>query len=321
MNIATVIVTYNRLNKLRTCIEKTLEENIDKCVIVNNGSTDGSREFLESLKDERLHLINLPKNIGGAGGFHEGLKLVANFKDIDWIVCYDDDAYPDQGVIDKFKSFIKYADFNELGSVASAVYLPDGRISEMNRPSYNPFWHLGKFLKTIVKGREGFHVPYETYSSNQTIFVDASSFVGFFLKKEIIKHVGLPPKEFFLYGDDITYILRIRKAGFKHLFNPSLKFFHDCETLYDNKQIYNPMWKAYYTYRNGIQMYKEAAGGIALFLILPIKAYSWLRKSKYYDKPSLYRKLVFDAIYDGIFSKFDKSHEMILSKYGGEKMG
>lgn len=81
------------------------------------------------------------------------------------------------------------------------------------------------------------------------------------------------------------------------------------------------MWKAYYTYRNGIQMYKEAAGGIALFLILPIKAYSWLRKSKYYDKPSLYRKLVFDAIYDGIFSKFDKSHEMILSKYGGEKMG
>ena len=321
MNVAAVIVTYNRLNKLKICIEKTLEENIDKCIVVNNGSTNGSKEFLENLKDKRLYLINLPKNIGGAGGFHEGLKLVSDFKDIDWVVCYDDDAYPDKGVIDKFKNFIKYADFKELGSVASAVYLPDGRISEMNRLSYNPFWHLDKFLKTIIRGREGFHVPYEAYRSDQAIFIDASSFVGFFLKKEVIKHVGLPSKEFFLYGDDLTYILRVRKAGFKHLFNPSFKFFHDCETLYDNKQVYNPMWKAYYAYRNGIQTYKEAAGKIALFLILPIKIYSWLRKAKHYNEPSLYKKLILDAVYDGIFNKFNKSHEMIISKYEEKKMG
>lgn len=315
MKIASIIVTYNRLEKLKTCIKTSLSEDIDKYIVVDNGSTDGTKDFLKSINDKRLHAIFLEKNVGGAGGFHEGMKLASSWKDIDWIVCYDDDAYPAPGVIKDFKDFIKISDFENLASVASAVYLPDGRISEMNRPSYNPFWHVDKFLRTIIRGREGFHVPYETYNSKKPIFVDASSFVGFFLKRQIIDKVGLPPKEFFLYGDDITYILRIRKAGYKHLFNPSLKFFHDCETLYNNKQIYTPMWKAYYTYRNGIQMYREAAGIVALSFILPLKILSWLKKSKYYKKPNLYKKLVFEAVKDGILGKFDTEHQIIMSKF------
>lgn len=315
MKVAAVVVTYNRLNKLRLCVEKTLKENIDLFVIVNNNSTDGTKEFLESLKDERVIIVDLPQNVGGAGGFYEGLKLIAEREDIDWIVCYDDDAYPDTGVIDKFKEFIKDMDFDKLGSVASAVYLPDGSIAEMNRPSYNPFWHIDKFFETVLKGRDGFHVSYDTYKKNQPIFVDASSFVGFFIKRKIIKHIGLPPKEFFLYGDDITYILRLRKAGYKHMFYPMLKFVHDCETLYDNKQIYRPMWKAYYTYRNAIQMYKEAGGLWRLPMVLPLKVFSWYRKAKYYKNPKLYRKLVLEAVYDGLFGIFDKSHDLITSKY------
>ncbi|MEM4134578.1 MAG: glycosyltransferase [Candidatus Micrarchaeia archaeon] len=309
MKIAAVIVTFNRLQKLKLTLKRTLEEDLDYIIVVNNASTDGTKEWLNSLNLPQLRIINLEKNVGGAGGFHIGFKEVAFNTDADWLVCYDDDAYPQTDAIKKFRSL--QIDSN-TASIAASVYLPNGEISEMNRPSFNPFWHLKYFFKTVLYGRKGFHVNDLDYKKVDCIEIDSSSFVGYFIRTDIIQNVGLPRKELFLYADDIIYTLMVKKAGYKHLFCPVISFIHDCETLVEQRSIYSPLWKAYYTFRNALEMYRFTSGYF-FYPIALIKILSWFKKSKYYPNPKLYRYLTWLAIIDGLKRNFNRTHEEIIS--------
>ena len=72
MNIIAVVVTYNRMELLKRNI-RCLQQNkpISSIVIVNNGSTDGTTEWLAA--QEGLTIIN-QTNVGGAGGFYTGIQ-------------------------------------------------------------------------------------------------------------------------------------------------------------------------------------------------------------------------------------------------------
>ena len=73
IKIACVIVTYNRLEKLRKCLSCYENQSIcpSEIIIVNNNSSDGTKEFLEQWKclDSSIKktVINLESNQGGAG--------------------------------------------------------------------------------------------------------------------------------------------------------------------------------------------------------------------------------------------------------------
>ncbi|MBI1933772.1 MAG: glycosyltransferase [Ignavibacteriales bacterium] len=71
--ICAVVVTYNRLKLLQECIEALKNQTIklDEIIVVNNNSKDGTTEWLDKQKD----LTNIhQENLGGAGGFQNGMK-------------------------------------------------------------------------------------------------------------------------------------------------------------------------------------------------------------------------------------------------------
>lgn len=304
-NLAAVIVTFNRLEKLKETLEHTFAEPFHSVVVVNNASTDGTQEWLDAQTDERLHVIHSEQNEGGAGGFHRGFKYAAfDLPEADWLVAFDDDAYPEPGTVEKFQAM---AIPDDVGSVAAAVYLPDGQISEMNRPSRNPFWHLSELSKTVFRGRSGFHIADADYQRGSLQEVDASSFVGFILRLSLIRQekIGLPRTELFIYADDIIYVLELRKAGFKHLFAPLLRFTHDCMSLIDKEGAYHQLWKAYFVTRNKIEMYRIAAG--AFFpLVMMVKIPSFLAMVRFYDrgKKRSYLRVARVAIRHGLQRRF-----------------
>ena len=90
MNIIAVVVTYNRMELLKRNI-RCLQQNkpISSIVIVNNGSTDGTTEWLAA--QEGLTVIN-QTNVGGAGGFYTGIQYA--IRRVRWIWCMDDDVFP-----------------------------------------------------------------------------------------------------------------------------------------------------------------------------------------------------------------------------------
>ena len=72
-NIACIVVTYNRLELLKQCINALLHQSFNNfdIIVVNNGSTDGTEKWL---KENPQIKFFTQENLGGAGGFHNGIK-------------------------------------------------------------------------------------------------------------------------------------------------------------------------------------------------------------------------------------------------------
>jgi GT2 family glycosyltransferase len=65
--ITIAVITHNRLYLLRRCVDDVLRRTSEKTreiVIWNNGSTDGTKDYLDALDDPRLRIVHHPQNIG-----------------------------------------------------------------------------------------------------------------------------------------------------------------------------------------------------------------------------------------------------------------
>jgi GT2 family glycosyltransferase len=247
LRLVAVVVTHNRRMQLHRTIERLLAEDVDAILVVDNASSDGSTDFLFRIEDPRLHVIALTENVGGAGGFEQGLRVMAERFDPDWCVVMDDDARPEPGVMGRFLARASGFEREGFEAVAAGVYYPDGHICEMNRPSRNPFWSLRSFFRTLIGGgRGGFHVTDADYAAEVALPVDACSFVGLFLSRAAIIRAGFPDGNLFIYGDDVLYTLKLSRAGGAIGFAPWLRFEHDCSTFRrGGGHIHRPMWKVY----------------------------------------------------------------------------
>lgn len=266
--IAAVVVTYNRLHQLQQTVTRLLAEPVDHLIVADNGSSDGSRDWLHAIDDPRLEILEMPRNLGGAGGFEAGMRHATARHDPDWILVVDDDARPEPGAIAAFRA----SDTTGWDAVAAAVYFPDGRICGMNRPVLNPFWHPRIFLRTATGGgRAAFHLTDSDYQHPGPLRVDGGSFVGLFLSRRAVELAGFPDGRLFVYAEDGLYSLAISGAGGQIGFFPGLRFEHDCSTFAPDGR-FTPVWKAYFYHRNLLLLYRRAAGlwfWPALLAVLP----------------------------------------------------
>lgn len=74
-NVLAVVVTYNRLDKLKKCLA-ALRSSDKRCdvLVVDNASTDGTSDWLPNIHDEGFSFLRSDKNVGGAGGFNIGVR-------------------------------------------------------------------------------------------------------------------------------------------------------------------------------------------------------------------------------------------------------
>ena len=308
--VVAVITTYNRLEKLKKTLKITLKQDFVGVIVVNNNSTDGTKEWLDSFQDKesRLKVYNLKNNIGGAGGFNYGFKAAVKDFNAKWLVCYDDDAYPKTDMLKKFHNL----DFdNSVGGVAAAVYLPDGKVCEMNRPSINPF---KRGLFGIVKGffsRASYHISNDDYKNiKEQKVVDFCSFVGCFIKISNIKSgLGYPNKDFFIYADDLVYTKGLKHLGQDLVFVPELVFLHDQERK--NKRSLLPLWRIFYYIRNNLMFYKSISGNLFYF-VASYKLLVWFFKFRRYGLNLRFYRVLFRAFSDGLSGNLKRSHAEVI---------
>ncbi|MDK3020798.1 glycosyltransferase [Pseudodonghicola flavimaris] len=313
-SLVAVVVTHNRLEKLRDTLARLLEadaEVLQAVVVVDNVSTDGTGAWLAGQDDPRLVVLESAENLGGAGGFEWGMREAVTRFDPDWMVVMDDDARPDPGALAAFAALDK----RDCEAVAAAVYFPGGAICEMNRPSRNPFWHRREFLRTVVGGRGGFHIAPADYRG-QGRPVDVSSFVGLFVSRRAVELVGYPDGRLFVYGEDGLYTLGLSKAGGRIHFSPEVRFEHDCSTFQGRPGQFRPLWKVYYYHRNLLFLYRMAAGWMfwpVMLLILP----KWLLKLRHHPgERGVFLRLLGWAVRDGLSGRVDRRHAEVLAAAG-----
>ncbi len=317
--ICAIVVTYNRQEKFRRTLLRLLAEPLDHVLVIENGSSDGTREWLRSdeiaLQDPRLLVLEQTENGGGAQGFETGLRAARARFNTDWYLVMDDDARPLPGAIAAFRA----TDPRPDGAVLAAVTFPDGAICDMNRPWRNPFWHRDTFAATFLRrgGRAAFHIPDAAYAGTEALPVDGGSFVGQFIPREALERVGYPDGRMFIYGDDVHYTLRLAKAGFANRFDPRLRFEHECATALHGAAM-RPFWKTYYHHRNLFLVYRLAAGPLLFWPILLALLPRWLLKGAELpaEERGRYRALIRLAVADALAGRMGRKHPEILARSG-----
>ena len=276
--LAALVVTCNRLGKLRVTVEALRREGPDRLLVVDNDSGDGTGAWLAA--QDGVEVLTLPENSGGAGGFEAGLRHLAEGDDPpDWIVVMDDDARPATGAFAAFRA----ADLAGVDALAAAVTFPDGRVCDMNRPAVVPFWTREAFFATLRRGRMGFHMTdAELEPGRPRRAVDFASFVGLFVSRRAIALGGYPDGRMFLYGDDTLYTMELSRAGGRIVADPAVRFEHDCATMTEREGRHRPVWKVYYLQRNALRVYARAAGWLAP-VALPVAVAKWAAKVRLYD--------------------------------------
>lgn len=253
-----IIVTHNRLELLKECIE-ALKLSTEKCdvIVVNNDSTDGTNEYLLSLEssDIKYYVFNLNNNLGGAGGFNFGIRKAMKY-DYKYFWLMDDDCIVDKNAL--YNLYKVRDELNEnFGFLSSKVLWKDGSICKTNVQR-----------KSIARKNKDFN--------SHIVNVDFCSFVSCFVKKEDVYNVGLPIKEFVIWTDDLEWTRRFtykkvyNKAKPGYLCNESIVW-HKCKENFGVtivKDSSDRIDRYKYIYRNDVYCFKREGirGNVYMFV-------------------------------------------------------
>ena len=237
--IGVVIVTYNRLDLLKECISAIFNQtrNVEKIIIINNASNDGTKEYLEEYNSNDLFYIqNLNNNIGGAGGFREGLKYALE-SELDWVVIIDDDAILRDDYILKIDEAISK---NPDNLAFSGTVMVNGEIDQIHRRNVS-FRLL--YRESLIDKKE-----YE----KEYFLCDLATFCGLVVNVPLIKKIGLPKQDYFIQFDDTEYSFRILKHSRIMNINSAIL---DHKTVVPNNKAQLD-WKGFYGIRNKLDVIK-----------------------------------------------------------------
>lgn len=252
--IAVVLVTFNRLDKLKIalrCYENQTKD-IEEVIIVDNGSSDGTKEFLNKWKDDKSSfkksILLLNENTGGAGGFYAGMKAALtkvheNTLKIDWIFVSDDDAFPEKDALEKLCGYYEKLSDKEKKSIValSGAVINKGKIHESHRSRIE----RSKFRVKFVG------VPKDEYEK-EAFDIDLFSYVGTMMKVSALEKAGITNKELFIYGDDNEHSFRLKREG-RLICVTGSRFNHDTPGV-GNRSI---GWHNYYNRRNQLYILKK----------------------------------------------------------------
>lgn len=280
--IGVVIVAFNRLLQLQEALKSFDSQTASPAfiLVVDNASTDGTAAFLEKWKSEpdsgcpRL-VIHEDKNLGGSGGFHDGLKHAIQLG-AKWVWLSDDDAYPESNCIELANQWISKHDTRGIAALCGSV-ICDGAIDISHRRNIE-----ARGLRVTEK-----QIPLQAYESDFEL--NSLSFVGAIIKTDAANRVGLPLSDYFIWYDDTEYSLRLGVAG-KIVCVPAIRVNHPAP-----KGNESMTWKGYYGQRNCLDMIR-AHFPRAVYLYSRLRAKA--KSAKLYLKDVEIGRMYFAAIRD-----------------------
>lgn len=256
-----IVVTYNRKELLQRCLTALGNQTacFDRLMLIDNASSDGTQPLISQLLSKRnsgepeICYARLEKNLGGAGGFSEGIRRAIELG-AEWVWIMDDDAEPLEDAVERL---LAVADDprNVYGSLAI-----NGDLIA---------WPTTLLMPEPIVVQRVSQVP-------PLAEVESLPFLGFMIHRDLVAKIGLPDAGFFIAADDAEYCMRARHIGARIFVAGESRILHPKADSYvvriGGRNIIClrlPPWKRYYDTRNRLLIARKHFGFRIITQTLP----------------------------------------------------
>ncbi len=210
ISLTVIIPNYNGKHYLKDCLESLENQNSDfKVIIVDNGSDDGSLEFIKEYYPEFISIEN-QDNLGFSIAVNQGIKKAST----DYVFILNNDVVLERECIHKLLNCIM--NDHSIFAVASKMIQYHDR-SKLDDAG-DEYTLLG-FTKKVGDGKSS-----ELYNTRREIF---SACAGAALyRKAVFNEIGYFDENFFAYMEDVDISYRARINGYKCIYCPDAIVYH-----------------------------------------------------------------------------------------------
>ena len=198
--VSVIVLTWNGLEYTQRCIESIFEKTTHphyEIIVVDNGSTDGTVEYLKSV--EGVKLIENKENLGFVKGNNVGINNTSN----DVVLMNNDTEIIEPDWLERIQSLVYSSP--DIGIAGCRLINGDGLLV-----------HAGTYMPVpSYWGQEypGGEVDIGQYTADRE--VEGVIFACVYIKRALIEAVGLLDEDYFSYYEDTDYCLKAKEAGFR----------------------------------------------------------------------------------------------------------
>lgn len=226
MDLSIIIVNYNVKYFLEQCLlslQKAIENLKTEIIIVDNNSSDGSKQFFYN-KFPTVKFIWNNKNYG----FAKANNIAVKHSQGKYILFLNPDTILAEDTLIKCIKFFK--DHEDTGVLGIRMVDGSGKFLKESKRSYpdpvSSFYKLSG-VSTIFSSSKIFDRYYLGYLDNdKTSEVDVLAGAFMMIPRTVLNECGLFDEQFFMYGEDIDLSYRIQKAGYKNIYFAETTIIH-----------------------------------------------------------------------------------------------
>jgi glycosyltransferase len=262
-SVCALVVTYNRSKYLQKALEGILnqQQEISGVLIYNNNATDNTEEILMKLgyvdskgdkikenylysteKDgKHFYYYHNDENLGGAGGFANGIRLISELN-YDYVWIMDDDVYPEPNCLSEIMKQMDAQNVQVGIPNRTDENFDDRAIISFDFDDYHKFWT--EMRKTVRYG------PF----NEEALKVVDMPFEGPVVEMSLLRKVGIPDSGFFIEYDDSDFAQRLQQYS-DIIFATKAQLHRQLAVKVNPSEVkkvepYN--WRNYYKIRNNI---------------------------------------------------------------------
>lgn len=208
--VSIVIPNYNGKHFLKACLEAVFAQTIKdlEVIVVDNGSTDGSQEYLAKFPSVRI--LSLDQNYGFCRAVNEGIKAAAS----DYVILLNNDTEVEKDFAKELLEAIKADERIFSCSSKMLQFHERERIDDAGDYYCALGWAFGR-------GKGDLASDYET-----TAKIFAACAGAAIYRKKMLEELGYFDEKHFAYLEDIDLGYRARIAGYRNVYAPKAVVYH-----------------------------------------------------------------------------------------------
>jgi len=215
--IAVIVLNWNGADMLSECLDSLFAQDYPDyfVIVVDNGSTDGSRTVLERYQakmGQQLQVIFNNSNLGFAGGANAGIRLALK-QQVGAIALLNNDAAAKKNWLTELAAVLQ--DNSRIGIATGLLLNATGQMIDSTGDFYS-IWGLA-----FPRDRDK-----PTQQATDSGYVFGATGGASLYRVEMLNEIGLFDEKFFAYYEDVDISFRAQLAGWKAYYTKVAVAFH-----------------------------------------------------------------------------------------------